>query len=133
MVKRRQSNVGVVGESHRLTPTDLEALEDADLLKRLSPETLDSFLAEQFQTTTQEENGMPPLSWLKEKLKTKSAVIRYLHHKGFSVNQIHKHLGIRYQHVRNVLTTELKRGPNEPFKIDDYAAPGIPNYNEDEE
>ena len=92
------------------------------------PVTLDEFLGEQFQTSTKESNGMPPLDWLKSKLKTKSAAIRYLHHKKFTVNQISKHLGLRYQHVRNVLTTELKRGPNEPFKIDDYAAPGVTSH-----
>ena len=88
-------------------------------------ESLDQFLTELHQTTTQEENGMPPLGWLKSQLKTKSAAIRYLNSKGFSVNQIHKHLGLRYQHVRNVLQVELKRGPNEPFKIDDYRAPSL--------
>lgn len=89
------------------------------------PETLDDFLSEMFQTTTQEENGMPSLEWLKEQFKTKSAAIRYLHNQGFPVKDISKHLGIRYQHVRNVLTTELKRGPNEPFKLDDYRSPKL--------
>lgn len=42
-------------------------------------------------------------------LKTKSAKIRYLHGEKFSRSQIANYLGIRYQHVRNVLTTELKR------------------------
>lgn len=87
---------------------------------------LDEFLAEMFQTTaTGEENGMPSLEWLKEHFKTKSAAIRYLYDKGFKVKDIHKHLGLRYQHVRNVLTTELKRGPNETFKIDDYQSPNM--------
>lgn len=42
-------------------------------------------------------------------LKTKSAQIRYLNSEGFTRSQIAKYLDIRYQHVRNVLTTELKR------------------------
>lgn len=42
-------------------------------------------------------------------LKTKSAVIRALHAKNLSRSEIAKLLNIRYQHVRNVLTTELKK------------------------
>ena len=42
-------------------------------------------------------------------LLTKSAKIRYLSAEGFSVSQVAEHLNIRYQHVRNVLTTPLKR------------------------
>lgn len=81
-------------------------------------ESLDDFLREMHGTTTVAEGGMPTLDWLKEHFKTKSAAIRYLHTKGFKVKDISKHLGVRYQHVRNVLTTELKRGPNEPFTTD---------------
>ena len=43
-------------------------------------------------------------------LPTKSAKIRFLHSKGFSRVEISKTLQIRYQHVRNVLITPLKRG-----------------------
>jgi len=43
--------------------------------------------------------------------KTKSAVIRLLTSKGFKVNAIAKFMGIRYQHVRNVITTPAKRTP----------------------
>jgi hypothetical protein len=42
-------------------------------------------------------------------LKTKSAVIRYLAAEGFAPSAIAKFLGVIYQHVRNVLTKELKR------------------------
>jgi predicted DNA-binding protein (UPF0251 family) len=42
-------------------------------------------------------------------LKTKSAVIRYLASQGYAPAAIAKFLGIIYQHVRNVLTKELKR------------------------
>lgn len=62
--------------------------------------------------------GLPPLHWLQSTFKTKSAVIRYLFAQGHSVKTIAKHTGFRYQHVRNVLTTNLKRGPNEPYKLD---------------
>lgn len=102
-----------------------KVVEDPDLvdsgavdLSHMDPSSLDDFLRDTFSTTMLEENGMPSLDWLRSKLKTKSAIIRYLHYRGFKVKDISKHLGIRYQHVRNVLTTELKRGPNEPFKLD---------------
>ena len=42
-------------------------------------------------------------------LKTKSAKIRFLSGESFSRSQIANFVGVRYQHVRNVLTTELKR------------------------
>lgn len=41
-------------------------------------------------------------------LTTKSSKIRYLHSLGWSKSRIAKHLGVIYQHVRNVLTTPLK-------------------------
>lgn len=40
---------------------------------------------------------------------TVSAKIRYMHAEGFPNTQIAKHLNKRYQHVRNVLETPLKR------------------------
>lgn len=45
---------------------------------------------------------------------TKSAAIRQLHSMGLTRGQIAKAMGIRYQHVRNVLITPLKRGPQGP-------------------
>lgn len=63
----------------------------------------------------QEELGVAEnLTALMKEYKTKSAVIRYLWGKGYTRTQIHKFMGIRYQHVRNVLTMELKR----PIKTD---------------
>lgn len=44
-----------------------------------------------------------------EQLTTASAQIRYLAGQKFSTSQIATYLNKRYQHVRNVLTTELKR------------------------
>jgi hypothetical protein len=83
-----------------------------------NPHNLDDFLRELHDTSSvQEQTGMPSPSWIKEHLKTKSAAIRYLHDKGHKVKDISKHLGLRYQHVRNVLTTELKRGPNEDWRF----------------
>jgi hypothetical protein len=43
-------------------------------------------------------------------LKNKSQVIRYLDGEGYSRSAIALFLNIRYQHVRNVLTTQLKKG-----------------------
>lgn len=42
-------------------------------------------------------------------LKNKSQVIRYLDGEGFSRSAIAGFLNVRYQHVRNVLITPLKR------------------------
>ena len=44
-----------------------------------------------------------------EAYKNKSNAIRALHEAGFSRKAISSMLGIRYQHVRNVLITPLKR------------------------
>lgn len=41
--------------------------------------------------------------------KTKSSMIRYLWAEGYTRSAIAKHLGIIYQHVRNVLIQEPKR------------------------
>lgn len=83
-------------------------------------ETLEDFIHGMFggeaaATVEPVEGGLPSISFLKEHFKTKSAIIRYLHGEGYKTKDISKHLGVRYQHVRNVITTELKRGPNEDF------------------
>lgn len=44
-----------------------------------------------------------------KEMPTKSAKIRALSAAGHPTGEISKILGIRYQHVRNVLTTPLKR------------------------
>lgn len=62
------------------------------------------------------EKGLPTREWLKEQFNTKSAAVRYLINQGFEVKDIAKHLEMRYQHVRNVSKTELKRGPNEDWR-----------------
>jgi hypothetical protein len=43
-----------------------------------------------------------------DKMETKSSKIRFLNSIGYSRGQIAKYLGIRYQHVRNVLITPIK-------------------------
>lgn len=45
--------------------------------------------------------------------KTKSGVIRFLAGKGYKNGPISKFMGIRYQHVRNVLNQKLK-GDDKP-------------------
>lgn len=62
------------------------------------------------------EKGLPTREFLKEQFSTKSACVRYLINQGFEVKDIAKHLSMRYQHVRNVSKTELKRGPNEDWR-----------------
>lgn len=141
MVKRGSKVIGVVGTAARTYIEVVEANarrrereqddEDGQELSQKS-ETLDEFLQEQFGETStsisaapESEGGLPSLTTLRQMFKTKSAVIRHLHSLGATVKEISKHTGIRYQMVRNVLTTELKRGPNEPFKIDDYRAPTL--------
>ena len=42
-------------------------------------------------------------------LPTKSAKIRYLHSMEWSRSDIARELGVRYQHVRNVLITPVKK------------------------
>lgn len=97
----------------------------------LVPSDLDDYLREFHQTTTAGmavtpkgdaitmESGLPSLSFLKASFKTKSAAIRHMDSLGCDVKTIAQHLGLRYQHVRNVLHNELKRGPNEDFRLDD--------------
>ena len=48
-----------------------------------------------------------------EGLSTKSAKIRLLAADGVTTGEIAKVLDIRYQHVRNILTTQLKKGARE--------------------
>lgn len=50
---------------------------------------------------------------LVSELGTKSAKIRKLAASGVTTGEIAKVLDIRYQHVRNVLTTQLKKGARE--------------------
>ena len=50
--------------------------------------------------------------------KTKSAVIRYLATEGQTRSQIAALMGIRYQHVRNVLTQPLKQKVEAPAEAE---------------
>jgi hypothetical protein len=74
---------------------------------------------------THTKGALPPIEWLQNKFHTKSAIIRFLYEEGHQPKTISKAYGFRYQHVRNVLTQELKRGPNEPFRLDNYETPQL--------
>ena len=58
-----------------------------------------------------EEKKSIPYSYqeLETELKTKSAMVRRLHSEGYDRSQIAKFMNIRYQHVRNILVTPLKK------------------------
>lgn len=104
-------------------PRALELEEDEISELEAPPEpTMSQFVEEMFPTTEAElqeapMGQLPTLGFIKAKFKTKSAAIRYLNTRGIAVKEIAKFLGFRYQHVRNVLKNELKRGPNEDFTI----------------
>ena len=55
------------------------------------------------------KNAERTLEDLYAEYKTKSSVIRLLHAEGMNRGAIAKKLGIRYQHVRNVLITPIKK------------------------
>ena len=76
------------------------------------------------------EKGLPTREWLKEQFSTKSAAVRYLVNQGFEVKDIAKHLNMRYQHVRNVARTDLKRGPNEDWRKPLLQNTSIPTVNQ---
>ena len=77
---------------------------------------MEQFIKEMHGQADIPQNGMPTLDWIKEQFQTKSAAVRYLVNQGFEVKDIAKHLGMRYQHVRNVSLQTLKRGPNEDWR-----------------
>lgn len=98
-------------------PKALQAEEDQKAQVATEP-TLEQFVNELHGegTTAVAQDGFPTREWLQDTFKTKSAIIRYLVNQGFAVKDIAKHLGMRYQHVRNVSTNPLKRGPNEDWR-----------------
>lgn len=64
--------------------------------------------------------------------KTTSALIRWLSAEGYSRSAIAKFLNIRYQHVRNVLTKELKRAPQPTPATQSTGEEGEPTTGETE-
>lgn len=92
-----------------------KALEEE--LERTSQEpSLEEFVKELHGQADVPQDGLPSLEWLKSKFSTKSAAIRYLVNQGFEIKRIAKHMGVRYQHARNVAVSPLKRGPNEDWR-----------------
>jgi hypothetical protein len=77
--------------------------------------SLEEHIQEIHGTADTPQSGLPPLEWLKSQYNTKSAAIRFLVNQGHATKVIAKHLGVRYQMVRNVKTNPLKRGPNESW------------------
>lgn len=61
------------------------------------------------KTSAKKTSTTNPYDAVTKGLPTKSAKIRALNAKGASRSEIANYLGIRYQHVRNVLVTPLKR------------------------
>lgn len=116
---------------------------DDEIRSTLDPDDLGQFLRDTHQISKEEikraevidtsddkptdpdDPKLPSWGFLREHFKTKSAIIRHLHSLGHKPAVISRHTGFKYQHVRNVLTIELKRGPNESFKLDDYQAPNL--------
>lgn len=110
-------------------PKAMQAELDEEEGKAHAEEDLRSFIAEMHGEEAAEipQEGLPTTEWLKETFKTKSAVIRYLVNRGFAVKAIAKHLGLRYQHVRNVANAPLKRGPNEDWRKPLLEGSGLPD------
>jgi hypothetical protein len=102
-----------------------KALEtDDEEPKQQSPE---EFAREMFGSAETPQTGLPSAEWLKEQFQTKSAAVRYLVNQGHEVKTIAKHLDMRYQHVRNVANSTLKRGPNEDWRKPLLEGQTLPN------
>lgn len=78
--------------------------------------SLEEFVKSMHGQADTPQSNMPSLEWLKGQFSTKSAAIRFLINQGHEVKHIAKHLGVRYQQVRNVSKNPLKRGPNEDWR-----------------
>lgn len=108
--------------------------EHDDAIPKVEPteQNLGEFINEAHgdNTLSQPVDGMPSVEWLQDQFKTKSAVIRYLTSQKFEVKQIARHLGMRYQHVRNVAKSTLKRGPNEDWRKPYLEGTNVPNVND---
>lgn len=117
------------GGSKKGLPKALQEAADEEEDRRHTTEDLKSFIQEMHgeEATELPQEGLPSTEWLKETFKTKSAIIRFLVNQGFAVNEIAKHLGLRYQHVRNVANAPLKRGPNEDWRKPLLEGTGIPD------
>lgn len=97
-----------------------EAIELAEEDHRAEPDepTLETFITEMHGAPpeVQGERTWPTKDWLQSQFQTKSAIIRFLVSEGFAIKDIARNYGFKYQHVRNVATNNLKRGPNEDWR-----------------
>lgn len=69
-------------------------------------------MARQVKESTATNTNVPvekTLEQLMTEYKTKSALIRHLSSQGKKTGEIAKFMNIRYQHVRNVLITPVKK------------------------
>ena len=95
--------------------------EDLEAKRKARALSLEAFIEDTFGEAPQapdDPNALPSVAWIKANFKTKSAAIRHLVSRGFPVKTIARHLQLKYQHVRNVSTQTLKRGPNEDWRYD---------------
>jgi len=107
-------------------PRQLEEEEEKQSFAEQHP--VEDFIKDMFggDAMAKDQDGLPPLDWLKSKFRTKSAAIRYLVNQKVPIKTIARHLGIKYQHARNVATQQLKRGPNEDWHPKPDAVEGDP-------
>lgn len=107
-----------MAKSKKGLPKVVQAEIDAEERQEVESQDLAAFVNEMHGdgATGKAQEGIPSMEWLKEQFQTKSAIIRFLVNQNFTVVQIHKHTGWRYQHIRNVSTSPLKRGPNEDWR-----------------
>lgn len=89
--------------------------------------TLTEFIRDMHGEADKPQDGLPTLQYLKETFESTSARIRYLTNLGHEPKTIAKHLGIRYQHARNVANSVLKRGPNEDWRKPYLTPDGVPD------
>jgi hypothetical protein len=90
--------------------------EEVDEVTEQQPETLETFVQETHGQMDKPQAGYPNIGWFKDNFETKSGAIRYAREVlNMDVKVISKHLGIRYQMVRNVVNARPKRGANEPL------------------
>lgn len=110
--KKRPTNKTQQVDADQLAPDEAKALREGQ------PQSLGEFINEAHgdNTLAQPVDGLPSVEQLQQTFQTKSAVIRYLVSQGHPIKSIARHLGMRYQHVRNVAKSELKRGPNEDWR-----------------
>lgn len=85
---------------------NIETIADQPIVERVRPPKDEKGRFKTVDMTMEEIQAL--------NFKTKSAQIRYLSAAGYSPMAISKFMGVIYQHVRNVLTQELKKPTTTP-------------------